>query len=176
MLKYNTQLQIFNQLEFLGNDHHPDAHACRLKLSAVTVGLGEGASSMKCPWSIAFELCEYVRKHSFVSSACRLSSEEELLLLKLCGKKIPLALMNRRAFVAAVNALGSLSRDQSATVKLGVRKAPQYANFDCEKLDNTILIDPKNSMVGSKIFGAAYSRIDQVSWTCRCHVSMLRPC
>ena len=28
--------QIYDQLEFLGNDFHPDAHACRLKLSAVT--------------------------------------------------------------------------------------------------------------------------------------------
>ena len=44
------ELQIFNQLEFLGNDFHPDAHACRLKLSAVTVGLGD--DSMKCPWSV----------------------------------------------------------------------------------------------------------------------------
>ena len=42
------QRQIFNQLEFLGNDYHPDAHACRLKLSVVTVGLG-GDGSMTCP-------------------------------------------------------------------------------------------------------------------------------
>jgi len=49
------QQQIFNQLEFLGNDFHPDAHACRLKLSVVTVGLG-AESTMKCPWSIAEEL------------------------------------------------------------------------------------------------------------------------
>lgn len=33
------ELQIFNQHEFLGNNFHPDAHACRLKLSAVTVVL-----------------------------------------------------------------------------------------------------------------------------------------
>ena len=49
------QAQIFNQLEFLGNDNHPDAHACRLKLSAVTVGLGD-SSAMKCPWSVFEEM------------------------------------------------------------------------------------------------------------------------
>ena len=64
-----SKLQIFNQLEFLGNDNHPDAHACRLKLSAVTVGLGE--SAMKCPWSVYEEMMEYVRKYDYVSSACR---------------------------------------------------------------------------------------------------------
>ncbi len=47
--------QIFNQLEFLGNDNHPDAHACRLKLSATTVGLGD-SSAMKCPWSVFEEM------------------------------------------------------------------------------------------------------------------------
>jgi len=49
------EAQIFNQLEFLGNDNHPDAHACRLKLSAVTVGLGDN-SAMKCPWSVFEEM------------------------------------------------------------------------------------------------------------------------
>lgn len=49
------QAQIFNQLEFLGNDNHPDAHACRLKLSATTVGLGD-SSAMKCPWSVFEEM------------------------------------------------------------------------------------------------------------------------
>ena len=52
---YFVQAQIFNQLEFLGNDNHPDAHACRLKLSAVTVGLGD-SSAMKCPWSVFEEM------------------------------------------------------------------------------------------------------------------------
>ena len=52
---HHFQAQIFNQLEFLGNDNHPDAHACRLKLSAVTVGLGD-SSAMKCPWSVFEEM------------------------------------------------------------------------------------------------------------------------
>ena len=68
--------QILNQLEFLGNDFH-DAHAYRLKLSAVTVWLGD--ESVKCPWNVQDEMKEYVLKHAYVSSACRLSKDEETL-------------------------------------------------------------------------------------------------
>ena len=74
--------QIFDQLEFLGNDNHPDAHACRLKLSVVTVGLG-AESTMQCPWSIAEEMEEYAKKHVYVSAACRLTTEEELSLIHI---------------------------------------------------------------------------------------------
>jgi hypothetical protein len=157
------ELQIFNQLEFLGNDHHPDAHACRLKLSAVTVGLGDTDKSMKCPWDIRSELVEYVKKHPYVSSACRLSPEEEILLLKLArggGSKLPLTLMNRKAFVTAVSNLDTLNPGDYATVKLGVQKIPPFDNFDSGP-DETILRDPKNTMIGSKLFGTAYNRTDQ---------------
>ena len=65
-----------------GNDYHPDAHACRLKLSVVTVGLG-GDGSMTCPWSVTEEMEEYCKKHPHASAACRLSAKEELLLLQL---------------------------------------------------------------------------------------------
>jgi hypothetical protein len=103
--------QIFDQLEYLGNDMHPDARACRLKLSVVTVGL-RGDDSMRCPWSVAEEMEEYCKKHPYVSSACRLSTEEELLLLQLCTPstrdRLSLALLNRKAYVTAVSSLGKL--------------------------------------------------------------------
>ena len=68
------ELKIFNQLEFLGSVFHPDAHASRLKLSALTIGLG-ASSSMKCHWSVQEEMTEYVRKFSHVSSTCRLTNK-----------------------------------------------------------------------------------------------------
>ena len=160
------EAQIFNQLEFLGNDMHPDAHACRLKLSAVTVGLG---GEMKCPWSIQEEMVEYVRKSGFVSSACRLTPPEELLLLKLgvaeAGTRLPLVLLNRRAFVTAVSNVYQLPPDKSLTVKLGAIKTPEYPEFD-NGADKTIIENPKKQMATSKIFGAAYSRPeeDQVAY------------
>jgi hypothetical protein len=155
--------QIFDQLEFLGNDHHPDAHACRLKLSVVTVGLG-GDDSMRCPWSVAEEMEHYCKKHPYVSSACRLTTEEELLLLQLCAPtardKLSLALLNRKAYVTAVTGLRNLPPDKSLTIKLGAETTPPFENFDTGP-DITILENPKNTMISSKLFGAAYSRPEE---------------
>jgi hypothetical protein len=158
------QQQIFNQLEFLGNDYHPDAHACRLKLSVVTVGLGQ-ESTMKCPWSVAEEMEEYAKKHVFVSSACRLTTEEEILLLQLCKPdargRLSLALLNRKAFVTAVTSLSTLPDGKSLTVKLGTERPPTIENFDIGP-DTTIIDNPKKTMISSKLFGAAYTRPEEV--------------
>lgn len=159
------QKQIFDQLEFLGNDYHPDAHACRLKLSVVTVGLGEDGA-MRCPWSVSEEMEEYCKKHQFVSSACRLTTAEELLILQLCSPtardRLSLALLNRKAYVTAVSSLGQLPPDKSLTVKLGTEKIPKFENFDVGP-DNTITENHKKTMLSSKLFGAAYSRPEEVS-------------
>lgn len=159
----SEEAQIFNQLEFLGNDNHPDAHACRLKLSAVTVGLGEN-SAMKCPWSVYEEMTEYVKKYDYVSSACRLTTEEELLLLKLAtpsvGYHLPTELVNRNAYVSAVNNIETLPMDKSLEVKVGIDKPAAIENFD-SGADTTILDNPKNCMITSKLFGAAYVRPEE---------------
>lgn len=158
--------QIFNQLEFLGNDYHPDAHACRLKLSIVTVGLGE-ESTMNCPWSVQEEMEEYAKKHVFVSSACRLTTEEELLLLQLCEPtargRLSLSLLNRKAFVTAVSSLASLPKGKKMTVKLGTERPPTFDNFDMG-LDTTIIDNPRRTMISAKLFGAAYSRPEEVRY------------
>ena len=155
--------QIFDQLEFLGNDYHPDAHACRLKLSVVTVGLG-GDDAMRCPWSVAEEMEHYCKKHPFVSSACRLTTEEELLLLQLCAPtardKLSLALLNRKAYVTAVTSLGNLPPDKSLTIKLGMEQTPTFENFDTGP-DMSIFENPKCTMLSSKLFGAAYTRPEE---------------
>jgi hypothetical protein len=154
------ELQIFNQLEFLGNDFHPDAHACRLKLSAVTVGLG--GDSMKCPWSIQGEMKEYVLKHAYVSAACRLTPDEEMLLLQLCSATMRSALytdlINRKAFVKAVRTVGQIPQGEMVTVNLSLPQPPKFENFDQEEPDTSILKNPKKTMITSKLFGAAYSR------------------
>ena len=156
------ELQIFSQLEFLGNDYHPDAHACRLKLSVVTIGLGEG---MRCPWSLSEETSEYVRKHGQVSSACRLTPNEELIVLNLCSTsfkgKLPIDLLNRKAFVAGIvsAASGGGLQNRKMTVKLGSEAMPNVIDFDGEP-DISILSNPKNTMAASKLFGTAYTRPD----------------
>jgi hypothetical protein len=136
-----------------------------LKLSIVTVGLGE-ESTMKCPWSVAEEMEEYAKKHVYVSSACRLTTEEEMLLLQLCSPdargRLSLTLLNRKAFVTAVSSLVTLPKDKTLTVKLGSERPPSIDNFDTGP-DFTILDNPKKSMIASKVFGAAYSRPEEVS-------------
>lgn len=121
---------------------------------------------MKCPWSIAEEMEEYAKKHVFVSSACRLTTEEEMLLLQLCSPdargKLSMTLLNRKAFVTAVSSLVTLPPDKSLTVKLGTERPPSIDNFDIGP-DTTILDNPKKTMLTSKFFGAAYSRPEEVS-------------
>lgn len=139
---------------------------------------------MKCPWTIAEEMEKYTKKHDYVSSSCRLTTEEEMLLLQLCSptrERLSLTLLNRKAFVAAVTSLASLPSDKTLTVQLGKEKPPVIENFDFGA-DNTILENPKKTMVSAKFFGAAYSRpevIDGVSLDPRsfrvCVVNQLNP-
>lgn len=121
---------------------------------------------MKCPWSVSEEMEAYVKKHGYVSSACRLTTEEEMLLLEMCGAetrgKLTLTLLNRKAFVAAVTTLGTLPKDKTLTVKLGREKPATVENFDFGA-DNTIIENPKKTMVSAKFFGAAYTRPEDVS-------------
>ena len=74
------EMNIFKSLKRLGNDHHPDAHACRLKISLVTID----APVYCCPWDLTVECSKYVTKLNHVSAGCRISFEEELQLLELC--------------------------------------------------------------------------------------------
>lgn len=45
--------QVWEQLAYLGHDAHPDAHACRLRLSLATLGCQD---AMPCPWALPTEL------------------------------------------------------------------------------------------------------------------------
>lgn len=112
---------------------------------------------------------EYVKKYDYVSSACRLTTEEELLLLKICtptlGYRLPTELANRIAYVSAVSNIGTLPVGKTLSVKVGIDKPPVIDNFD-NGADTSILDNPKNCMIGSKLFGAAYSRPEEVCLAC----------
>jgi len=120
---------------------------------------------------------EYVKKYEFVSSACRLTTEEELLLLKMCtpsfGYRLPTELVNRNAYVSAVSNIGTLPVGKTLSVKVGIDKPPDIENFD-SGADTSILDNPKNCMIGSKLFGAAYSRPEEVRMSCVLSVSTQR--
>lgn len=96
----------------------------------------------------------------------RLTTAEELLLLKICtpsvGYRLPIELANRDAYVSAVNNIGALPIGKTLSVKIGIDKPPVVENFDYGA-DTSILDNPKNCMITSKLFGAAYSRPEEVS-------------
>jgi hypothetical protein len=65
---FNTEgLKIFTNLKSTNDDWHPDAHACRLKISLVTIDSGT-----ICPWDLTTECAKYVTKLNYLSSSCRL--------------------------------------------------------------------------------------------------------
>jgi len=84
---------VFNQLRTLREDQHPDAHACRLRISLATLGSRE---HMAPEWSLEEELGAYVTKHASVSAACRLTMQEELELLDHCALDIKVRLEGAR--------------------------------------------------------------------------------
>eukprot|EP00744_Colponema_vietnamica_P004831 GILI01007158.1.p1 GENE.GILI01007158.1~~GILI01007158.1.p1 ORF type:complete len:1056 (-),score=346.73 GILI01007158.1:456-3395(-) len=68
---------IFETFSQSNNDWHPDAHACRLKISLVTIDSGE-----KLSWDLTMESARHIVKLASVSSTCRIAPEEELQLLE----------------------------------------------------------------------------------------------
>ena len=60
-------------------DAHPDAHACRLKISLVTAD-----SPMKAGWDLTHEMSRYITKLPHVSAPCRMSHSEEAQLMQEC--------------------------------------------------------------------------------------------
>ncbi|GAB5356506.1 hypothetical protein AAMO2058_000295800 [Amorphochlora amoebiformis] len=69
---------VFQQLVELANDHHPDAHAVKLKFSLVVMHCGTSIEEL---WELQQEYQGYIRKLDLVSAKCKLSIEEEMLLL-----------------------------------------------------------------------------------------------
>ena len=67
--------QIFEQLGAISHDVHPDAHACRLKISIATRGTPHGEIASTKLWSVRAEYVAYVAKWRFVSTVCRMLDE-----------------------------------------------------------------------------------------------------
>ena len=70
---------MFDMLGTANSDTHPNAHACRLRISLVTID-----SPVECPWDLTKECSKYIVKIAHVSSVCKLSFEDEIQLVRLC--------------------------------------------------------------------------------------------
>lgn len=84
---------IFDQLDKLGNDLHPNAHACRLKLSLALM-----YSENRVKWENHIEMDRYLNKLPHVSASCKLTPEEELDVLYHCKRGTP-RIKNRLEFL-----------------------------------------------------------------------------
>lgn len=77
------------------------------------------------------------------------------------GYRLPPELVNRNSYVSAVSNISTLPMDKTLSIKIGIEKPPVIENFD-SGADTSILDNPKNCMISSKLFGAAYSRPEEV--------------
>jgi hypothetical protein len=91
------EVLLVEQLGKLRSDCSPDAHACRLKLCTVVTGSGD----MRWPWDVSLEMLHYLSKLKFVSAACRLTVDEELMLLQNYCTDINYKLSNRQQYLRA---------------------------------------------------------------------------
>lgn len=94
---------IFDQLEKTLDDRHPNACACRIRLS-----LGVAYSDNKVPWKLRPELHDYLTTTSHVDAFCRLTLEEEKEALANCHQRSPL-LSLRKAFCDNASEMSSAS-------------------------------------------------------------------
>jgi hypothetical protein len=72
---------VFDQFEHAASDKHPDAHACRLKLSLCVL-----YSDNKVSWKVNEEMAAYLDSLSHVSADCSLSRDEERNVLANCQR------------------------------------------------------------------------------------------
>lgn len=76
------------------------------------------------------------------------------------GYWLLIELVNRNTYLSAVCNIGSLPAGKTLSVMVGIDKPPVIESFD-NGADTSILDNPKNCMIGSKLFGAAYSRPEE---------------
>ena len=60
-------MQVFNRLSATVDDAHPDAHACRLKVSLATM-----EAPMPSPWDLTIEAAKFINKVAHVSATTQI--------------------------------------------------------------------------------------------------------
>lgn len=173
----NEELQIFNSLRLLNDDRHPDAHACRCKLSLAVL-----ESSMAMPWSIPEELTMYLMKLPHVSAACRLSAREERHLLVNCFVKetrslaeltspVSLRSLKRKFFIRCDRRLAVTSRSDLGSLSLVMVGAESdgvgVVGLRGYKQDGWLTIGPYPGLqyqAGEKVPDAGHIRVRTVGW------------
>ncbi|KAI9918712.1 hypothetical protein PsorP6_012156 [Peronosclerospora sorghi] len=86
----DEEKRIFDQLAKTLDDRHPNACACRIRLSLCIV-----YSDNKTPWKLNEELYDYLTTSKHVDASCRLNVEEEKEALMRCQQHSPLLLLRK---------------------------------------------------------------------------------
>lgn len=113
----------FDMLKQLNKDAHPDAHACRLKISLVTMD-----SPIRQPWSVTGEYHNYLNKIEHVSAQCRLNLEQELQVANHIMKCPPLPSITKVEGTVCV-------RHVNTKVYLGLSERSHYLGADAGTAD-----------------------------------------
>ncbi|KAG2527068.1 hypothetical protein JM18_003170 [Phytophthora kernoviae] len=86
----DEEKRVFDQLAKTLDDRHPNACACRIRLS-----LGIAYSENKAPWKLSGELHDYLTTSGHVDASCKLTLEEETEALAHCHQRSPLLLLRK---------------------------------------------------------------------------------
>ncbi|KAG7392086.1 hypothetical protein PHYPSEUDO_002310 [Phytophthora pseudosyringae] len=86
----DEEKRVFDQLAKTLDDRHPNACACRIRLS-----LGIAYSDNKAPWKLSGELHDYLTTSGHVDASCKLTLEEEKEALAHCRQRSPLLLLRK---------------------------------------------------------------------------------
>ncbi|KAJ8548740.1 hypothetical protein ON010_g10931 [Phytophthora cinnamomi] len=86
----DEEKRVFDQLAKTLDDRHPNACACRIRLS-----LGIAYSDNKAPWNLSGELHDYLTTSAHVDASCKLTLEEEKEALAHCHQRSPLLLLRK---------------------------------------------------------------------------------
>ncbi|KAE9011489.1 hypothetical protein PF007_g10769 [Phytophthora fragariae] len=86
----DEEKRVFDQLAKTLDDRHPNACACRIRLS-----LGIAYSDNKAPWNLSGELHDYLTTSGHVDASCKLTLEEEKEALAHCHQRSPLLLLRK---------------------------------------------------------------------------------
>lgn len=106
--------EIWNRICRL-KDLHPDAHSCRLRILMATKPC---RTHMPCGWSVLYEMEQYVMKRQHVAAACRLTTDEEITLLRQCKyyPQVSIHLKNRLALLEKLLE----NKDAEETLEVGM--------------------------------------------------------
>jgi hypothetical protein len=131
-------LQIWELLEWTNDDMHPDASACRLKISIAT---GASRSQMPVPWNEREEYMKYLDHISLISCDCRLQLHEEEIFLDEVDQK-DLSVQNRRSVLKLLRSKDVTSESTVVSISYPTSKLESFdtvVDDSCLKVTSTMI-------------------------------------